>query len=175
MKSRVVMVLAAFAGTILCTAAVAAPTCDAVRAAITRGSGDLKADFVRPLVVGRVAEGFEQFDLVSQAKIDGILKCKADRFVSFEAKIARPSNAGLNAQFAKAQEAALIAVLGWTEAHAQEKVRGMAADAADYLRGSQERGDVAVAGKVEEHEPGSIDLGVIWTKSDRSFIVLVSE
>jgi hypothetical protein len=51
----------------------------------------------------------------------------------------------------------------------------MNVDAAEYLRASAERGDVYIAGKVEVHEPGNVDLGLIWTNADRSFIILGAE
>jgi hypothetical protein len=137
-----------------------------------KAGGDLAPQFVRPLVVSRGGPtGLDQFDLVSRARIDGVLRCRGETFASFEAKITMPADEGLIASFGKAQEAAL-AGLGWSAGRAQEKARAMSADAADYLRGSIERGDVSVAGKVEEHQPGGIDLGLIWTKSDRSFVIL---
>ena len=50
----------------------------------------------------------------------------------------------------------------------------MNGEAAEYLRASIERGDVFLAGKTEYHEDGS-DLGMIWTKTDRTFIIVGSE
>ena len=47
--------------------------------------------------------------------------------------------------------------------------------AADYLRGSQERGDVYVSGKVEEHVGGGVDIGLLWTLTERNFIILTGQ
>jgi hypothetical protein len=150
-------------------------TCTAFKDGLVRGAAELKPEFVRPVVVSRggTASGLDQFDLVSQARIDGVLRCRGEVFVSFEAKITLPADATLLARFEKAQEAALVAALRWPTARALAKARNMAAEAAEYLRASIERGDVSIAGKVEEHEPNLVDLGLIWTNTDRTFIVLV--
>ncbi len=150
--------------------------CEAFKSSMLRDSGDLKADFVRPLVVSRGAgSGLDSFDLVTIAKIDGGLRCQGDTFVNFEARSATPAVSELLERFAHVQRAASMAVLGWTPARAERSVREMEAEAADYLRASEERGDVSIAGKVEEHEAGGVDLGLIWTKTDRTFIVLRNE
>ena len=147
--------------------------CDAFQASVRRESGALKADFARPLIVSRGAStGLETFDLTSQARIDGTLRCRGNAFVSFEARIAIPADEALVTHFEDAQRIALIAAMGWSNARALTRTREMSAEAADYLRASDERGDVAVSGKVEDHLPGGIDVGLIWTHSDRSFIVL---
>jgi hypothetical protein len=151
-----------------------AASCTQFKEAMVRGTGDLKPEFVRPLVVSRgTGAGLDQFDLVSQARIEGVLRCRGETFYSFEAKITLPADNGLLARFEKAQEAALVSALNWQAPRALSKVQSMAAEAAEYLRASIERGDVYVAGKVEEHLPGSTDLGLIWTNSDRTFVVLV--
>jgi hypothetical protein len=150
--------------------------CTAFKDAMVRSSGDLAAEFVRPLVVSRGAgAGRENYDLVTRARIDGVLRCNGEKFVSFEAKITMPADGQLVARFEKVQEVALVSALKWAQPRAETKVREMAHDAADYLRGSQERGDVAVAGKVEDHVGGGVDLGLMWTLTDRTFIVLTGQ
>jgi hypothetical protein len=147
--------------------------CKEFRQAMARASGDLKADFVRPLIVRRGPQSeLEQYDLISQARIDGVLRCKGEAFVSFEATIHMPADSALIEHYATAQIAALVAGLGWSPGRAREKVRTLTHDAADYLRGSAERGDIVVAGKLEEHLPGDVDLGVVWTATERTFILL---
>ena len=169
-----VMALAGFA--FASPAAAQTAACTAFRDAMVRGSGDLGAEFVRPLVVSRGAgAGLDNFDLVTRARIDGVLRCNGEKFVSFEAKISMPADGQLVARFEKVQEVALVSALKWAQPRAESKVRDMAHDAADYLRGSQERGDVAVAGKVEEHAGGGVDLGLMWTLTDRTFIVLTGQ
>ena len=147
--------------------------CTRFRTAMTSASGDLKADFVRPLVVSRGGQsGLEQYDLVTHARIDGVLRCRGEVFVSFEATIHMPADGALLERFATAQTAALVAALGWAHGRAAAKIHAVAHDADDYLRGSAERGDVVVAGKLEEHLPGGFDIGAIWTRTERTFILL---
>lgn len=147
--------------------------CGKFREAMTRASGELKADFARPLVVSRgSATGIEQYDLVSRARIDGMLRCRGEAFVSFEATIHLPADAALAGHFAEAQTAALISALGWPQARANAMTLALARDAAEYLRGSAERGDVSVAGKTEEHLAGDVEVGAVWTRTERTFILL---
>ena len=42
----------------------------------------------------------------------------------------------------------------------------------EYLAASKERGDVYVSGKTEEHAPGGVSLGLIYTDTDRAFIIV---
>jgi hypothetical protein len=155
-------------------AAQTAATCTQFKEAMVKNAAELKPEFVRPMIVSRgIFTGLDQFDLINQARIDGVLRCRGDAFVSFEVKITLPADAALLARFEKAQEAALVSALHWASPRAVAKARSMSADAAEYLRGSIERGDVSIAGKVEEHEPNLVDLGLIWTQTDRTFVVLV--
>ncbi len=151
--------------------------CDAFKETLARDSGDLNASFVRPLVVSRGggASGSDTYDLVAKARVDGSLHCRGDAFGSFEAKIAMPADAELVALFASAQRAALMAGLGWPADRADRRVRELASEAADYLRASEERGDIEIAGKVEDHLPGGMDLGVIWTRGERTFVLIRTE
>jgi len=48
----------------------------------------------------------------------------------------------------------------------------MTADVGEYLVASRQRGDVYVAGKTEEHEPGGVSLGLMATNSDRTFVIV---
>ena len=147
--------------------------CAKFRAAMTRAAGELNADFVRPLVVSRGGGGgVEQYDLTSNARLDGSLQCRGETFVSFEVKVHLPADGGLTERFATAQMAALVAGLGWSAGRAKNKVASLAAEAADYLRGSAERGDHVIAGKVEEHLPGGADIGAVWSATERTFILL---
>ncbi len=170
---------AAFALIALAAALAAAPAsaqiagCSKFRDAMTKAGGDLNVDFIRPLVVSRGdGGGVETWDLTSKARIDGVLRCRAEAFVSFEATLHMPADAALIERYTAAQTAALVAGLGWQHARAKGKAESLGRDAAEYLRGSAERGDVVVAGKVEEHLPGGVDLGAIWTSTDRTFILV---
>jgi hypothetical protein len=137
----------------------------------------VKVDFVRPVVVGRgvLASDLELFDIVNEVGVDGQMRCMGDVFQRLDARI--PASAGATARdaFVKVQRAALVSVLGWSASHAARTVQSMAADAAEYLKASAERGDVEVAGKVEEHAGAAGDVGVIWTKNERAFVVVTAQ
>ena len=147
--------------------------CGGFREAMAKAAGDLNVDFTRALVVARGDRaGLQQYDLASRARIDGVLRCRGDAFVGFEAKIHSPFEGDLVSRFDKAQEAALVAALKWSQPRAHSRISDLSRDAAEYLRGSAERGDVAVAGKIEEHLPGGVTLGAVWTGNDRTFLLL---
>ena len=153
-----------------------AANCTRFRDSVASSSGDLRAQFVRPLIVTRGgSNGLDAYDLVSAARIDGVLRCRAEQFVSFEAKIAMPADDKLLDAFARTQEIALVNALGWAQGRARQATRGMAVQAAEDLRGSAERGDVAIAGKVESHLGDGVDLGLIYTNADRTFVVLTGQ
>ena len=57
-------------------------------------SPGIDATFVRPLVVSRSGQSGEFFDLVTNARIDGLLQCDGERLLRFEVKIAMPADAG---------------------------------------------------------------------------------
>jgi hypothetical protein len=48
----------------------------------------------------------------------------------------------------------------------------MASDAKEFLAASRDRGDVYIAGKTEEHAPGGVSLGLIYTDVDRAFVIV---
>ncbi len=148
------------------------PTCQAFKDALTRNAADLAPEFVRPLIVSRGGvAGVDVYDMVTKSRIDGALRCRGDRFASFEAKIVLPVDEALAVRFNDVQEAGAMAALGWSQEQAKRRMTRYSAEAADYLRGSEERGDVVVSGKVEDHLPDFMDLGLIWTRTDRTFIV----
>ena len=41
--------------------------------------------------------------------------------------------------------------------------------------GSEERGDVAVSGRVEEHAGNGTDIGLMWTRTDHSFVIITGQ
>ena len=100
------------------------------------------------------------------------LSCRGDEFLRFEARIGEPANARTNTNFERFQTAALKAALGWDAGKSRGVLRAMTADAREYLAASRERGDVYVAGKTEEHEPGGVSLGLMATGSDRTFVIV---
>ena len=154
-------------------AALAAPACSAFMEAFGKAAPELKAQFVRPVVVSRGAAeaGAEARDMVSEFGVDSRLICVGERFLRFEAQIPQPAEPRLVDGFNRIQVAAAMAALGWQRARASQVVTSMASDAAEYLRASQERGDIFISGKVDRHV-GRGEIGVVWTLSDRSFIIV---
>jgi hypothetical protein len=171
MRAALLSALAAL--TLAASPVTAAPvTCQAFKADFIKAAADLQIDFVRPLVVSRgLSSADEVFDLVSQSQVDGSLRCRNDRLVRFEAKIAIPANEKLLERFARVQRAAVGAALKWPMPRVDAALTTMNQEAGEYLRASIERGDVYHAGKTEYHEGGS-DLGMIWTPTDRAFIIV---
>ena len=64
-----------------------------------------------------------------------------------------------------------MAAFHWDRSKAETIEKAMSADAAEYLRASLERGDLAVAGKVEYHQGDEVDLGLIYTESDHMLVI----
>lgn len=151
-------------------------SCAAFMTSLTQNLADQHVQFEHPLVVSPNAPalGAEVYDLVTDAHVEGTLHCRGDRFGRFETKIAIPATAPVLHSFDEVQQAALAAALKWQPARAADALRAMNGEAAEYLRASSERGDVYLAGKTEYHEGGS-DLGMIWTKTDRTFIIVGSK
>src|SRR5579863_6418109 len=138
--------------------------CDAFTSALRAGASDMQVEFGRAVVVSRTRSDSIVFDVTTSVDVDATLTCRGDQFQRFEARISQPANARTTTNFERFQAAALKAALGWDG--------GKSTDATEYLAASRERGDVYVAGKTEEHEPGGVSLGLIATGSDRTFVIV---
>ena len=86
-------------------------------------------------------------------------------------RIKAPATDKVLADFETFEHAALISAFGWDQAKAGTVAKAMNSDAAEYLRASEQRGDVYLAGKVDYHQGDALDLGVIWTPTDHSFVI----
>jgi len=174
--ARVALAATIYAAFAAVNANAAAP-CPAFMNAFSKAAPELKAQFVRPVVVTRGAGegGVEARDVVTEFGVDARLICSGDRFVRFEAQIPYNAEQRLVDGFNRIQVAAAMAALRWPRARATQTVTRMAADAAEYLRGSQERGDVFVSGKVDVHAGREGEIGVVWTLADRSFIIVSAD
>jgi hypothetical protein len=146
--------------------------CDAFSAALRTEASDMQVDFQHAIVVSRTRSDSNVFDITTKVDIDATLSCRGDEFVRFEARISETANARTNTNFERFQTAALHAALGWDANKSRPIVRNLAADAHEYLSASRERGDVYVAGKTEEHEPGGVSLGMMATGVDRTFVIV---
>lgn len=138
-------------------------------------AGGYRVSFERPLTIsrgfGEALSGIDIHILSTNAELDGTLKCHGDEFLRFELRIKAPAKDKVAADFAAFEQAALMSAFHWDRAKAETVVKAMSADAAEYLRASEQRGDVYLAGKVEYHQGDALDLGVIWTPTDHSFVI----
>ena len=146
--------------------------CDAFTNALRIEASDMQVEFGRAVVVSRTRSDSNAFDITTRVDVDATLSCRGDQFQRFEARISEPANARTTTNFERFQAAALKAALGWDGGKSRSVLRGMSADAGEYLAASRQRGDVYVAGKTEEHEPGGVSLGLIATGSDRTFVIV---
>ncbi|HEY1864185.1 MAG TPA: hypothetical protein VGG77_10980 [Roseiarcus sp.] len=146
--------------------------CDAFSNALRAEASDMQVEFGRAVVVSRTRSDSNAFDITTRVDVDATLSCRGDQFLRFEARIGEPANARTTTNFERFQAAALKAALGWDGGKSRGVLRGMSADAVEYLAASRQRGDVYVAGKTEEHEPGGVSLGLMATGSDRTFVIV---
>ena len=153
-------------------AACAIAGCDAFSTALRAEASDMQVEFQHAIVVSRTRSDSNVFDVTTKVDVDATLSCRGDEFLRFEARISEPASARATTNFERFQTAALHAALGWDAAKSRGVLRGMSADAREYLSASRERGDVYVAGKTEEHEPGGVSLGLMATGSDRTFVIV---
>ena len=134
-----------------------------------------RASFERPLTIARgfgdMLSGIDVRVVSSDTKVDGTLKCKDDRFLRFELRATLPADAKILADLDRFEVAALMAAFRWDRAKAETIEKAMTSDAAEYLRASIERGDLYDAGKVEYHQADRMDLGLIWTQTDHTFVI----
>lgn len=172
------LVLAASSG--LMTPAEAASkandlTCNSFMRAYPQSLSGFKVTFERPLTITRDLtgddDGVEVHILATDAEVDGTLKCKGDEFRRFEVRVDAPVPENVVANLVRFEQAALTTVFRWDNVKAGTVVAAMTADADEYLRASIQRGDTFQAGKVEYHQGGRYDLGLIWTESDHTFVV----
>jgi hypothetical protein len=134
-----------------------------------------RAAFERPLTISRgfgdALSGVDVYILSSDTEVDGTLKCRGDELLRFEARVTVPAKDKTVADFGAFQQAALMAAFHWDRPKAQTIATAMSQDAGEYLRASIERGDIYNSGKVEYHQAERLDLGLIWTQTDRSFVI----
>jgi hypothetical protein len=133
--------------------------------------GDLKVDFGRALVVGGRPRRGDVYNLVSEQEVDGTLECVGDEIVRLELRIAVPANARTQRHFERFQPAALRAAMKWDNARIASLLARMTADVTEFLRASEQRGDVYVSGHDERHLPDGTTLGLFWTETDRALVI----
>ncbi|MCC2097596.1 MAG: hypothetical protein KDJ29_11935 [Hyphomicrobiales bacterium] len=155
-------------------AGAATVSCKAFMTHMQTRVADLKPQFVRPVIVSRGGAlfGNEVHDLITNLRVDGQLFCDGDRFVRFEMKVHAPFAAKLLTGAHRIELAAASFKMRWPENKAAATLRRMRANAAEYLRASAQRGDVVVSGKIEEHAGEAGDVALVWTRSDRTFILV---
>jgi hypothetical protein len=146
--------------------------CDAFIANLRKTASDLQVDFAHSVVVSRARSNADVFDVTTNAEVDGTLICRGDELERYEARVAEPATARALTSFERFEISALRAALSWDAARAASKIGEMSADARDYFAASKERGDAYIAGKTEEHLPGGVGLGLIFTETDRALIIV---
>jgi hypothetical protein len=149
--------------------------CDSFLEKLRAEAHDMQLDFSHALIVSRAKSDSEVFDITTKSDVDGTLTCRHDVFLRFEAHIVEPISTREASSFERLQIIALRVALGWEAGKSRALVQSMASDAHEFLAASRERGDVYVAGKTEEHAPGGISLGVIYTDVDRAFAIVGPE
>ena len=168
-----------------CAATEAAPArlpavgCAAFTKDFPADAAGYRVAFERPLTIARgfgdVMSGIDVRVVSSDTKVDGTLKCKDDKFLRFELRATLPADAKILGDLGKFEVAALMAAFRWDRAKAETVEKAMASDAGEYLRASIERGDLYNAGKVEYHQADRMDLGLIWTQADHTFVISTQE
>ena len=149
--------------------------CEAFMKEFPADAAGYRVSFERPLTIARgfgdMMSGIDVRVVSSDTKVDGTLKCKDDRFLRFELRATLPADAKILGDLDKFEVAALMAAFRWDRAKAETVERAMTADAGEYLRASVERGDLYNSGKVEYHQADRMDLGLIWTQADHTFVI----
>jgi hypothetical protein len=146
--------------------------CDAFIEKLRLAASDMQVEFTHSLVVSRARNDASVFDITTKVDVDAALTCHGDDFVRFEARIVEPASARAATSFDRFSQAALRASLGWEATRSETLLRDMTGDVREYLEASRQRGDVYIAGKTEEHAPGGVSLGLIYTDTDRAFIIV---
>jgi len=146
--------------------------CDAFVEKLRLAASDMQVEFTHSLVVSRAKTDVSVFDISTKVDVDGTLTCHGDEFVRFEARIAEPASARMQTDFERFSTAAMRGAMGWEASRSANLLRDMARDAREYFNASRQRGDVYIAGKTEEHAPGGVTLGLIYTDTDRAFIIV---
>jgi hypothetical protein len=165
--------LAAAGFLLLAGPAAAMPGCESFLQKLRNDGADIGLEYSRALVVSRVHTSTQNFDVSTRADVDGTLTCQGDQFVRFEAHALEPIRGKAAEGFARLQELALKAALGWDGGKARSVSKGLAGEAREYLAASKERRDSYVAGKTERHEPGGVTVAAIFTEIDRGFVIVV--
>lgn len=147
--------------------------CQSFMDAFNGAAGEHRVSFSRALSVGGRESGYEYFDASGAGDVDVSVVCRNDRFVRVEVRGARGGAERTRARRERLSLAALRVAAGQDGGHAAATLRGLAAEAQDYLRASAERGDVYVAGKTERHLGGGVDVGYVATETDAALIVVV--
>ncbi len=146
--------------------------CDGFIGKLRNIASEMQVDFSHSLIVSRAKNDENVFDITTKVDVDATLTCRGDEFLRFEARVVEPTSARARTSFEHFSADALRAALGWDAGRSSEMTRTMDGDVREYLAASKQRGDVYISGKTEEHLGGGVDLGLIFTDTDRAFIIL---
>ena len=126
----------AFAALLVCAPALAASGlsgCDAFLEKVRNEASDLGVEFTHALVVSRARSDTGMFDITTKSETDGVLTCRGDSLMRFEAHVSEPASSRAAAAFERLSSAAVRAATSRRECC---RVRGGCAAAA---RGARRR------------------------------------
>jgi hypothetical protein len=164
--------LAVGASVALSAPAAALPGCDGFLQKLRADGGEIGLDYSRALVISRVHSNTVNYDINTHADVDGTLTCQGDQFVRFEAHVLEPLRGKAGEGFERLQQIAMRAALGWDAGRARNASKELSGEAKAYLAASRQRGDVYIAGKTEQHQPGGVGVAMIYSEIDRAFIIV---
>lgn len=147
-------------------------SCAAFMDAYSKTAASYGVQFARALNVGGASARFDYWDAGGEGDVDATAVCRGDELVRFETRAAQGGGARVEARFERYQQAGLQVILGYDAKRAASTVTALTKDAREFLRGSRERGDAFISGKVERHAGGGAEIGVVYTETDRTMIVV---
>lgn len=146
--------------------------CVAFMDAYSKATSAYGVQFARALNVGGASGRFDYWDAGGEGDVDATAVCRGDQLIRFETRAAQGGGARIEGRFDRYQQAALQVLLGYDSKKSASTVSALTKDALEFLRGSRERGDAFVSGKVERHAGGGAEIGVVYTDTDRTMIVV---
>ena len=146
--------------------------CDVFSNTLRAEASDMQVEFGRAVVVSRTRSDSNVFDITTKVDVDGTLALSRRSVPALRGAHRRTGQRPHDHEFRAFSGRGPEGGARWDAAKSRSVLHGMSTDAGEYLAASRERGDVYVAGKTEEHEPGGVSLGLMATGSDRTFVIV---
>ena len=168
-----IFALAAVAWTRRAGPAWAIAGCDAFPNALRAEASDMQVEFGRAVVVSRTRSDSNVFDVTTKVDVDGTLRLPRRRVPALRGAHRRTGERPHDHEFRAFSDGGAEGGAGLGRRQEPRRpARHEPRTRAEYLAASRQRGDVYVAGKTEEHEPGGVSLGLMATGSDRTFVIV---